>query len=212
MSQEFSIIVPAQSGKTAGKNVAYVSGRVFFCISATDDFKFRPDNRSKISGATGKTYGSPRATTFSHITFFNSSDAAITVNAYVGDEEYNSSDVPVVTQAGLTNDIAACKSASPQQFLKTSSSPGTPVALTAQETFFRSATVLAQKSEDGSAAAKDNAGNVYLGVKNAAGKQPYVLSPGDQIVLPNPTGSKVDFRSWFLDVQTSGDGIVVIYT
>ena len=56
-----------------------------------------------------------------------------------------------------------------------------------------------------------NTGNVRIGPDNSANAQPIVLTPGDEYVLEGPNGTKQDFDEWFLDADTSGDGVVIIY-
>jgi hypothetical protein len=56
-----------------------------------------------------------------------------------------------------------------------------------------------------------NTGNVRIGVSPTPGELPITLAPGDQYEMPLPPGMTNDFQNWFLEVDTAGDGIVVIY-
>ncbi len=106
----------------------------------------------------------------------------------------------------LANNIATNVAFVPLQFIKTANI-GAAVKLTAAATYFRWCLLIAQKDMDGDA----NAGNVNIGFAGGASQQPIVLAPGDQYVLPLPTGAKVDFQNVWLKVANNGDGVVAIY-
>lgn len=95
----------------------------------------------------------------------------------------------------------------PIQIVKTVAAAGTPEPLAAGGTYFRVATVAAKK-----AARTDNVGNVYLGVGAANDSQPLKLLPAEEIEIKSPDGQRYDLNDFYLDVETAGDGVVVIYS
>lgn len=106
----------------------------------------------------------------------------------------------------ISNDIANCVAVIPLQFAKVGN-VANPVPLANAALYFRWALVIAQRDLAGAA----NTNNIKLGVGAAANQQPIVLAPGDQYVLPIPTGAKADFQNWHLAIADVGDGVVVIY-
>lgn len=110
--------------------------------------------------------------------------------------------------AAIINDINYCKLTTALQFVQTNTAAGVPVALTANPTHFRKATVLGKKALDGTV----NVGNVNIGPSATASQQPYVIAPGDEVELAAPLGAKWNFADWFLDTLNDGDGVVVIYS
>jgi hypothetical protein len=94
----------------------------------------------------------------------------------------------------------------PAQFTKTVSDVNVPEALTATETFFRWAVVIGKK-----AARTANADRVYLGVTSTNNEQAYEIKPKETITINAPPGQKMDFQNWYLDVETVGDGVIVLY-
>jgi hypothetical protein len=96
---ETTITVPARK-----KAVASVSGRVFYCISASAAFKVQADSRDKVTSGTGETYGSPEGRAFKRLTFYNSTANDIAVRFYAGFEDYKTN---TVTNISLLNVTAA---------------------------------------------------------------------------------------------------------
>lgn len=102
--------------------------------------------------------------------------------------------------------LTGANATTPIQITKTVAASGTPEALAASGTYFRKATILAQK-----AARSANTGTVYLGIGSTNDTQPIGLSPGDVWSIEAPQGEKYDLNDWYLDVATNGDGVVIIY-
>ena len=95
----------------------------------------------------------------------------------------------------------------PTQIIKTVAATTVTEALAADGTFFRGATVTGKKT-----ARTDNAGNVFLGIGATLGTQTCLIEPGETIVLEASPGEKGDLGDWYLDVDTAGDGVAVIYS
>lgn len=133
---------------------------------------------------------------------------AVTVTFDVGDSKFTAQDTAVTSTAlaNVANDLTKCVEAVPAQFLKTGAI-GARTAFAAVALYFRWAIVMAYKDKAGTV----NVGNVQIGVSNALNEQPITLAPGDQYVLPIPTGAKVNFQNWFLSIANAGDGVVVLY-
>ena len=101
------------------------------------------------------------------------------------------------------------KVAIPQQIVKTVAASGTPEAITATSpTYFRHAMFTGHNDEARTA----NTGNVWLGVTSGNSTQPIRIVPNQTITLEAPLGLMFDLSSWYLDVATNGDGVVVIYS
>jgi hypothetical protein len=94
----------------------------------------------------------------------------------------------------------------PGQFTKTVSDADVPEALCSSETYFRWAVVMGKK-----AARSNNSDRVYLGTTSGNNEQPYEIKSGETITINAPPGQKMDFQNWYVDVQTAGDGVIVIY-
>ena len=95
----------------------------------------------------------------------------------------------------------------PTQITKTVAAAGTPEALAADGTFFQSATYIGIK-----AARTNNAGTVYLGIGATNDTQIIPIAPGEQGVIQAPPGQKFDLNDFYLDVETAGDGLGLIYS
>jgi len=183
--------------------VEKVKGRVFAVLSSTAPFDVeleREGTRTMASGRKIVTAG------FKRIKIIETSGSANTITFYAGSDDI---DLGVaVNDDGLTNAVIVPEAATPALFVKTNNNPGTPVSLTAATAKFQKATILGKKALAGT----NNANPVKIGPSASAGQQPYVIEPGGEIVLEAPFGKKWDFINWYLDPQTAGDGVVVIYT
>lgn len=75
--------------------------------------------------------------------------------------------------------------------------------------YVRQATVLGQKAEQ-----TDNTGDVRLGTSSTDAKQPYVIAAGREVYLNfgMPAESRINLGSYYVDVATNGDGVVVLYS
>lgn len=204
-----TITIPA-----SGKFEVIVDCRVFTCLSATAEFKLQLGNRTKQLMNAGQSTGGPASQVFHRITFYNLTASVCDVTFYAGLDPYVPQNVvnnTITATATISNSLTGCVEATPAQFLKPSSTPGTPVKLTAAQTYFRKATIKAVKTLDGLSATA-NAGDVVIGASATASQQPITLAPGDEYTIEAPVGAKYDFRNWYLDVANSGDGVVVIYS
>lgn len=94
----------------------------------------------------------------------------------------------------------------PDEFSKVVAAPGTPEALTAALTTFRSATLVANK-----AARTVNTGTVYLWSTSGNDTQPFPILPGKIAEIVAPGGFKFDFQDFYLDVDNAGDGVQVVF-
>ncbi len=94
-------------------------------------------------------------------------------------------------------------------YLKTSTTVGTPVALSDALKTCRQFTLIACKTLAGPTASP-NAGTVKIGQSSAVNEQPIELEPGGERVFEYD-GGVYDLNKWFMDVGTSGDGVVVIF-
>lgn len=97
--------------------------------------------------------------------------------------------------------------ATPTQIFPTTAAAGTPEALAADNTFFRTATLIGLK-----AARIANVGNVYLGIGATNDTQPILISPNEIINLLAPPGEKYDLNDFYLDVLNAGDGLAIMYS
>lgn len=90
----------------------------------------------------------------------------------------------------------------------TSAATGSPLTCYA-DLHVRQATVVGMKSAQG-----NNTGGVRLGVGSANGAQSYPIVAGQEIYLNSgmPDGSRVNLGSYFVDAETDGDGVVVLYS
>ena len=104
-------------------------------------------------------------------------------------------------------DVRASVVITPTQIIKTVSATGTPEALAAAGTVFRTATIVGIK-----AARTNNVGAVYLGIGGTNDTQIYKISPGETVKLTAPPGEKYDFNDWYCDVLNAGDGLGIIYS
>lgn len=102
----------------------------------------------------------------------------------------------------LANSVAT----TPTQITKTVAAIGTPEALAADGTYFRTAKLIGKK-----AARTDNVGIVYLGIGGTNDTQPFPVNPGEEIEIKVPPGEKFDLNDWYCDVLNAGDGLTIIY-
>lgn len=197
--------------KANSQRVESVKGKVVACISSTGVFNVELDNGGYQELSTGRKISGDA---FKRVTFVDTSGSDNTITFYIGNEDIT---LPNVIQdassssTAIANNISSCIASTPSQILKTNGTPGTPVALTAAQTYFRKAIIIAQKTLDGLAGAA-NTGNVAIGASGTAAQQPILLTPGDSYVIDAPIGGKYDFRNFYLDVANAGDGVVVIYS
>lgn len=187
----------------SGQYVERVNGKVFAALEATGEFQVELDKEGFQDMVAGRKITGDK---FKRVLLKDTSGASNTIKFYAGNDDIFVQ--PPVSAAGATNATIVPDSISPAQFAKTSVTPGTPVALAAASTTFQRATIIAKKSLSGTA----NAGDVKIGASASANQQPFTLSPGDEISLEAPFGKKWNFTNWYLDVATSGDGVVVIYS
>lgn len=75
--------------------------------------------------------------------------------------------------------------------------------------YVRQATVLGQK-----AAQTNNTTDVRIGTPSANGAQSYLVGAGEEIYLNGgmPDETRINLGSYYVDVQTNGDGVVVLYS
>jgi hypothetical protein len=109
--------------------------------------------------------------------------------------------------APVLETLASSVDTTPTQITKTVAAIGTPEALAADGTFFRTATIIGKK-----APRIDNVGIVYLGIGAGNDTQPYEITPGETIELSAPPGEKYDLNDWYCDVLNAGDGVIIIYS
>lgn len=96
------------------------------------------------------------------------------------------------------------------QFLKTSSTSGTPVALKSTKTNFNQALLIGFNT----LSRTNNTGDVYIGFSSSANEQPILITPGGTYLLDfslRYTDSRPDLAAIYLDVATNGDGLVVVH-
>ena len=92
------------------------------------------------------------------------------------------------------------------QITKTVAAIATPEAIAASGTYFRVATIIGKK-----AARTNNTGTVYIGIGSTNDTQPLPIYPGQTIAISMPSGGVGDLNDWYIDVETAGDGVIVIY-
>ena len=93
------------------------------------------------------------------------------------------------------------------QLTKTVAAAATPEAIAADGTYFVSAFIVGKK-----AARTDNVGTIYVGIGSTNNSQPIPINPGEIVTLSMGEGQEGDLNDWYVDVETAGDGVVVIYT
>lgn len=91
-------------------------------------------------------------------------------------------------------------------FVKTATS-GSQAALVASETFCRAFSIQAKK------VGGPNTGNVFIGAAavSVGDAEVFELTPDSVMTPPIPAGVKIDLNEIFIDVDTTGDGIVGWY-
>ncbi len=84
---------------------------------------------------------------------------------------------------------------------------GTQAALVASQTFCRSVTLQAKKVTGA------NAGNIFIGMAavSVGDAEVFELTPGQPITIDGGPGTKIDLNTIFIDVDTTGDGVVGLY-
>lgn len=92
------------------------------------------------------------------------------------------------------------------QLIITASSSGTPVQFTNAPTKVTKVTIIGKK-----AARTANTGTVYVGPSSANDSQVYEIATGTIHTLSARSGTVIDLSSWWLDVDTNGDGIIILY-
>ncbi len=108
----------------------------------------------------------------------------------------------------IASDINCCVPCTPSQFVVTTTVVAGPTQIATDRTYFRRATILGMKALAGT----NNAGNANLGPSATASQQPYLIAPGDVVILEAPTGAKWNFQDWYFTVTSDNDGLVVIYS
>ena len=90
--------------------------------------------------------------------------------------------------------------------VKTATS-GSQAALVASETFARAVYLQAKK------VGGDNTGNIFLGTSavSVGDAELFELTPGATYELEMPAGTKVDINDIYIDVDTTGDGVIGWY-
>lgn len=91
----------------------------------------------------------------------------------------------------------------PLKTLKTVAATTTPEKITTTGTPATRAIVCGLK---GLSPRVENATRVWLGVESADGSQMIEIPPGGNYILEG-----VDLSEWYIDVETNGDGVVVLY-
>ena len=94
----------------------------------------------------------------------------------------------------------------PTQIIKIVTAAGTPEAIAADGTYFRQATIIGKKS-----ARTNNTSAVYLGVSSTNDTQAITIQPGESQTISMPREGMGDLNDWYIDVETAGDGVIVIY-
>ena len=92
------------------------------------------------------------------------------------------------------------------QIVKTVAATYTPEAIAVSGTYFRVATIMGKK-----AARTNNVDIVYIGIGSTNDTQPLAIYPGQIFSISMPSGGIGDLHEWYIDVETAGDGVVVIY-
>jgi hypothetical protein len=102
--------------------------------------------------------------------------------------------------------IEAPTEKTPVIFSQTATS-GTQAAIVGSETFVRAVYMQAKKVSG------DNTGNVFVGTSTVSvgDAELFELTPGATFELPMPLGFKVDLNDVYIDVDTTGDGVVGWY-
>ena len=114
----------------------------------------------------------------------------------------------VAAQTAATQPVSQSQATTvPARFVKTVAATGTPEALAADGTFFRTAIFRGNK-----ATRTPNVTVAYLGVTATDDEQSIILSPGEEVTITAPPGQKYDLNDWYLDVTTAADGVVVVYS
>lgn len=108
----------------------------------------------------------------------------------------------------VSNDIQACKYSIPTLLKCHPEDTNEITRFSPAPIYFRKATVLARKADGGS-----NTGDVKVGFDPSnESNLPYTLSPGDEVVLEAPLGSKWNFFDWVMVMYNEGDGVIAIYS
>jgi len=81
---EHTITIPAKAGNRDGVFPIVVSGEVFACIAASNEFEVKPDYGDRRSARKGSTWGNPGAREFKNLVFFNTTASDIDVRFFAG--------------------------------------------------------------------------------------------------------------------------------
>lgn len=92
------------------------------------------------------------------------------------------------------------------QLIVTNSDAAVPVAWTNAPTKVTRVTIIGKK-----AARTANTGTVYIGTSSANDSQVYEILTGTVHTLNARPGAFIDLSTWYLDVATVGDGIIILY-
>lgn len=90
---------------------------------------------------------------------------------------------------------------------KTNSSATAPVQVSSSTVQFKRATFYGKK-----AARTDNTGNVWIGFSSTNDTQMALITSGGSVVIEAPDGYFYDMTNIWLDVATTNDGVMVIYS
>ena len=91
----------------------------------------------------------------------------------------------------------------PQKIVKTISATGTPEKITTTSTPATRAIVCGFKS---ASPRTTNTTSVWLGTESTDGSQIIEVGTSGNYVL-----EQIDLSEWYVDVETAGDGVVVVY-
>jgi hypothetical protein len=94
----------------------------------------------------------------------------------------------------------------PGQLIKTVSATATPEAISATDLWVTKAIVIGKK-----AARTANTGNVHVGPTSANDTQGRTIATGAELTFEGRAGEVFNLASLYVDVETNGDGVLVIY-
>lgn len=196
-----TVTVPAIAGSQPGALNAASAGKYFYCQSASATFLLQFDG----GAVTIVSPGMQLQGKFRRLTFFNNTSASNVITYFISDEPIESVSV---TTAQMQNSLANCLVEAEGQFQVSSNAGGrgnNAKQFAAAGSYFRQATIVAQKGLDGTA----NVGTVYIGTTSAS--QPIALTAGQSWELDADSGGKRDFGSWWISADNLNDGISIQY-
>ena len=207
--RQITINIPA-AGAQPGVTTVHASGKYFLLTALTAEIQVLTSNNDEYDFTkTGSGFGDDLSPKFGALTFYNTSGAVNTVTFFVSDSPIKLPDVNLTSSVNvttqLTNILAQCAIEPDNQFQAVSGVGGAAVAFAVAGTYFRHATIIAQKTLGRTV----NTGKVYIGP--SAGNQPIALNPGDTWSLDADVGGKRDFGSWYVSADNAGDGVSVLY-